>query len=85
MRAILSKFRLEITTAIAVICVLTASNARAEYRVFNLRISNQDGTQFREVLSTLDPDQYRGYHTVLPEENMKEPYQLYVQDVGMIP
>ena len=44
--------------------------AKAEYRVFNLRISSVDGTQTREVTSTLDPDQYRGYHTVRPDENI---------------
>jgi hypothetical protein len=56
--------------ATAVLTLASPPKAKAEYRVFNLRISTADGTQTREVTSTLDPDQYRGYHTVRPDENI---------------
>jgi hypothetical protein len=51
-------------------CVSALPKAQAEYRVFNLRITSNDGTQSRELLSTLDPDQYRGYHTVRADEKI---------------
>jgi hypothetical protein len=41
---------------------------RAEYRVFNLRITNTQTQAVREVLSTLDPLQYRHYYPVENDE-----------------
>jgi hypothetical protein len=41
---------------------LLALPARAEYRAFELVITNTVTGTERIVLATLDPDQYRGYH-----------------------
>jgi|JI10StandDraft_1071094.scaffolds.fasta_scaffold51589_7 hypothetical protein len=49
----------------------------AEYRVFELEITSyeQDAAQTetgkRTTLSTLDPEQYRGYHTIQPNEKVR--------------
>lgn len=47
--------------------------AQAEYRVFLLKISKKSedpnmATDFRQVESTLDPDQYRYYYPVAADE-----------------
>jgi len=42
--------------------------ARAEYRAFNLTITNSNTGAQRKVLINLDPIQYRETHGVLPEE-----------------
>jgi hypothetical protein len=39
-----------------------ASQAWAEHRAFLLQISDSQGTPVRQIKSSLDPDQYRGYH-----------------------
>lgn len=48
-------------------------SAQAEYRVFALRITKKSSDPNlppieRFVLSTLDPEQYRGYYPVQPDE-----------------
>ena len=50
--------------------LLISIQAHAEYRAFLLQISNADGTETKQIKSTLDPDQYRGYHTVLDTERI---------------
>jgi hypothetical protein len=51
--------------------LLFASAARAEYRVFVLKIFKQDNPQdFRLVESTLDHVQYRYYNYVAPSEQV---------------
>ena len=49
---------------IGVILILVSFSgvARAEYRSFLLQIKSADGKETQVVKSTLDPDQYRGYH-----------------------
>ncbi len=42
--------------------ILWGLQAQAEYRMFLLDIRAADGTLIRQELSTLDPDQYPGYH-----------------------
>ena len=49
---------------------LFASNAFAEYRVFQLRLSRGAG-EVREVLSTLDPYQYTTYYPVDPDVSVE--------------
>lgn len=49
---------------------LTATMAQAEYRAFELVITNTTTGQERVVLSTLDPLQYRHYYPVRPEETV---------------
>lgn len=44
--------------------VLAATSAHAEYRAFELVITDSTSGQERVVLSTLDPNQYRGYYPV---------------------
>jgi len=51
--------------------------ARAEYRVFLLQISSADGTDVKQIKSTLDPDQYRGYHP------LKEGDRIFYTDTWM--
>ncbi|MEZ0393180.1 MAG: hypothetical protein ACAH59_13245 [Pseudobdellovibrionaceae bacterium] len=50
--------------------LLLSQSAPAEYRAFRLQISNADGSESREEISTLDPDQYRGYHTAKQGERI---------------
>jgi hypothetical protein len=51
------------STAIAILTAISFSiSAQAEYRSFLLQITSADGKEVKEVKSTLDPDQYRGYH-----------------------
>ncbi|MGE4132855.1 MAG: hypothetical protein AB7F86_14540 [Bdellovibrionales bacterium] len=47
-----------------------AASASAEYRVFELVIQDPTTGQERTELSTLDPNQYRGYHPVKAEERV---------------
>ena len=60
---------------------LLTNTAHAEYRVFVLKISKRAPasapgappaatSDYRLVQSTLDPEQYRGYYTVLPDEDI---------------
>lgn len=55
---------------------LSPSLSQAEYRVFLLKISKvsmdptKPATDFRLVESTLDPEQYRYYYTVAPDEQV---------------
>jgi hypothetical protein len=46
------------------IVLFLQSHAMAEYRAFELVIKNSVTGQERVVLSNLDPDQYRGYHSL---------------------
>lgn len=46
------------------------SLAQAEYRAFELVITNAATGQERVVISTLDPNQYRGYYPVGFEETV---------------
>lgn len=43
-------------------------SAHAEYRAFELLITNTETGTDRTVISTLDPRQYRGYHPVAAAE-----------------
>ncbi|MBL7555609.1 MAG: hypothetical protein JNM24_07285 [Bdellovibrionaceae bacterium] len=46
----------------------------AEYRVFELEITAYEEAEEigkRVVVSTLDPEQYRGYHSVQPNEKIR--------------
>lgn len=45
--------------------------AHAEYRVFELVITNSATGQERVEISTLDPNQYRAYHPVKIEEKVQ--------------
>jgi hypothetical protein len=47
-----------------------AAAAKAEYRAFELVIANKVTGTERIVLSSLDPDQYRGYHALDPNETI---------------
>ncbi|MNL27844.1 hypothetical protein D3C87_1494630 [compost metagenome] len=60
---------------------LLSNPAHAEYRVFVLKIAKRapasapgtapaPSSDYRLVHSTLDPEQYRGYYTVLPDEDI---------------
>ncbi len=61
------------------IFLLVSCISSAEYRVFELEITSyaQESAPAPEeigkrvVLSTLDPEQYRGYHTVQPNEKVR--------------
>ena len=44
--------------------------AQAEYRAFELVITNTVTGTERVVLASLDPDQYRGYHALDPHEKI---------------
>lgn len=56
-------------SASLLLLVLVGVNSRAEYRAFELKISKkEDPTQFRLVISTLDPFQYAGYYIVREDE-----------------
>lgn len=45
-------------------------SAHAEYRAFELVITNKVTGAERIVLAALDPDQYRGYHALDPNETI---------------
>jgi|GEM_PF-2793100 len=49
---------------------LLSFSAQAEYRAFELVITNKVTGAERIVLSALDPDQYRGYHALDPNETI---------------
>ena len=66
------------------VVLLVSLAAWAEYRVFELEITAYDDSNppadptkppeelsKTVVLSTLDPEQYRGYHTVKPNEKVR--------------
>ena len=55
---------------LSALCILFSFSAHAEYRVFKLQIMSADGAETREVLSTLDPDQYPGYHPLKEGETV---------------
>jgi hypothetical protein len=55
---------------LAVCLLLFSTKAAAEYRAFELVISDPTSGQERVVLSTLDPIQYRYYYPVRPEESV---------------
>lgn len=48
---------------------LTQTTAHAEYRVFVLQITSADGN-VKTFESTLDPDQYRGYYPLRPDDKI---------------
>jgi len=48
--------------AVFAFLLLFSELSLAEYRVFLLKVTAADGTPVRELASTLDPDQYRGYY-----------------------
>ena len=48
----------------------TAPLTHAEYRAFELVISNPTTGQERVVLSTLDPNQYRRFYPTSPDEKI---------------
>lgn len=50
--------------------LLLSLSAYGEYRAFELVISNKVTGAERIVLSALDPDQYRGYHALDPNETI---------------
>jgi hypothetical protein len=51
------------------ICLLSASS-QAEYRMFVLQVTNPDGSAGPQIMSNLDPDQYRGYHPMKEGEGL---------------
>ena len=55
---------------ILVAILMTTSNARAEYRVYELLISNKATGSSRVYKSTLDDQQYAGYYLVQPGETV---------------
>lgn len=50
------------------ILMLLLSVAKAEYRVFELVIQNQNTNSERTITSSLDPLQYPGYYDLSPGE-----------------
>jgi|GEM_PF-920504 hypothetical protein len=56
--------------------IIFGVTAHAEYRVFTLKISKKSADpktpsqDFRLVESNLDPEQYRGYYPVAPDEEI---------------
>jgi hypothetical protein len=56
--------------ALLLFTLLAFAPARAEYRAFELVITDSTSGQERVVLSTLDPNQYRGYYPVKPSEKV---------------
>ncbi len=51
--------------------LLVAGSAQAEYRVFELEITDQTTGVARMVVGTLDDIQYRGYYPVKGSEQIK--------------
>jgi hypothetical protein len=51
--------------------ILISLQAKAEYRVFILEITSSDGNSVRQIESTLDPDQYPGYHPLKAGEKIR--------------
>jgi hypothetical protein len=49
---------------------LFCSSLQAEYRAFELVIRDPTSGQERTVISTLDPNQYRRWNPVKPEERI---------------
>ena len=49
--------------------LLAPLSGHAEYRVFRLEITSADGN-VKSFLSTLDPDQYRGYYPLRPDDKI---------------
>ena len=77
-QSLLQLFKSTILISICLVVIVQPGVAFAEYRVFQLRISKAAKTAaepaapgFREVLSTLDPEQYRGYYQVAADEEVK--------------
>ncbi len=44
--------------------------AFAEYRAFKLQLQTKDGQILKEFNSTLDPDQYRGFHAISYDQKL---------------
>ena len=44
--------------------------AAAEYRVFTLLIENKKANTTKTIDSTLDPDQYKTFYTLSPDEEI---------------
>ena len=61
---------LRLKFALIVWPIMLTSPAFAEYRAFELVISNQTGGQGRVVVTTLDDIQYAGYHHVRKDETV---------------
>lgn len=53
------------------VCLLISEGAWAEYRVFDLEITNTETGQTRNVLSTLDDIQYPGYYPLRAQETIR--------------
>lgn len=49
---------------------LLSSTVHAEYRVFTLMIANDKTNENRQFDSTLDPDQYKTYYPLGPDEKI---------------
>jgi hypothetical protein len=56
--------------AITILLAFLITEARAEYRAFELVIANKVTGAKRVTLSSLDPDQYRGYHALDANETI---------------
>jgi len=58
-------------TFIFIVVSYFAVSAFAEYRAFNLRIEKIDNPEvYRETISNLDPQQYRGYYPIQNDEHI---------------
>jgi len=53
-----------------ILFIFSFQPAFAEYRMFLLQFTSADGTPGAQIPSTLDPDQYRGYHPVKEGESL---------------
>ena len=51
--------------------LMLSFSARAEYRVYKLRITNQQTGKSRDLLSTLMPSEYKTYNTLGSFEKME--------------
>jgi hypothetical protein len=56
--------------ALVLLFIFIVQPALAEYRAFELVIVDSTSGQERVVLSTLDPNQYRGYYPIKPTEKI---------------
>lgn len=60
-----------LTAILTLVLILTSKPASAEYRVFKLSISDENGAVQRQVLSTLDHLQYPTYYPLRPGEQIQ--------------
>jgi hypothetical protein len=67
--------------------LLVPPMAKAEYRVFLLRIQNIQSKEVRTLESTLDPIQYPYYNTVSPDERVSyaETWRCFGRTGGFAP